>query len=89
MATINETRIAMESANLHNVIVETKSGARYMVNYDQIHPDYIDENDDGFVYGTRINASLASRFKRGRGAMDGDVRWFYLKNVKIIEAVAP
>lgn len=65
------------------MIIETKSGARYEVAADTI--EAYTQDGDGYVYGTRINAKPNARFKRGRGAQNGDIRWFHMKNVKLIQ----
>ena len=62
------------------ILVETKSGAQYLV-----AQDTIDIAEDGFVYGYRVNALPRNRFKRGRGAQNGDIKWFSLHNVKVIK----
>jgi len=58
--------------------VVTKSGAQYSIDRDVL---LVGED---FVYGWRTNAAPSNRFKRGRGAENGDVRWFFLKNVNLL-----
>ena len=72
---------ALEATKNWEAIVETKSGARYSMNRDVL--SYVDDDND-YVYGVRVNASPACRFRRGRGAQNGDIRWFHLKSVKLI-----
>jgi hypothetical protein len=43
---------------------------------------YYDDGD--YIYGSRTNAAPRTRFRRGRGAEDGDIRWFYLKNLTLV-----
>jgi hypothetical protein len=72
---------AKEATQNGPVIVETKSGAQYRIYNNQVCAR--DDDDDGYIYGERVNAAPRSRFKRGRGAENGDTRWFYLKSVKL------
>jgi len=75
---MNKSEAMKATETSYEIIVETKSGAQYIIGRDNL------ETYDDFLYGYRINASMSARFKRGRGAQNGDVRWFYLKNVKLI-----
>lgn len=71
---------AIAALDDNHITVETKGGAQYRVD-----ADVLTSRDEGdYVYGFRINAKLSSRFTRGRGAQNGDVRWFDLANVKLI-----
>jgi hypothetical protein len=63
-----------------NMLVTTKSGAEYIVSRDMV--TYYD--DGAYIYGSRTNAAPRNRFRRGRGAENGDIRWFYLKNLTLV-----
>ncbi len=73
---------ALTASDGTGITVETKAGSQYAV--DQAVLIDRDRFDDDYVYGWRLNALPTNRFKRGRGAANGDVRWFHLKNVKLI-----
>ena len=59
------------------IYVETRSGAQY-----HVPADVLECAEDGFVYGYRLNGSKGGPFSR---ATQNDVRWFYLRNVKVID----
>ena len=61
------------------ITVRTRSGAEYSVAYDTIE----EYGEEGYVYGYRTNGSIGPFVKR---RTNGDVRWFDLKNVKLVEA---
>jgi hypothetical protein len=69
---------ALEATETGAMIVGTKTGAEYAVYRDTL------ETFEDFIYGHRTNAEPAARFRRGRGAENGDIRWFYLKNVTLV-----
>ena len=74
---INEALEA--TSETRNMIAVTKSGAEYLVNR-----DIIETAESGYVYGERMNADPLCRFRRGRGAQNGDIRWFYLKSLTLV-----
>jgi hypothetical protein len=61
--------------------VETRSGARYSVNIEQID----DDDDGGYLLGERLNPVVGSRFKlRGLGSRSSKTfDHFKLKNVRL------
>ena len=65
---------------MNHILVKTKSGAEYIV-----YHDVIDASEDGYVYGYRTNGKPRCVFKRGSRNTVNDCRWFYLRNVTIVE----
>ncbi len=67
-----------------NMIVQTRTGCQY-----RVYADTIENADDpltrGYVYGERVNAPRLGPFSRGTGG-NGEIRWFNLKNVRLVTA---
>jgi len=69
----------------NHIRVVTRSGCEYAVSLDviEVGTDQFYQ-DDGFIYGTRINGVRGGPFQRGT---QGELRWFWLRNVSLKEAV--
>ena len=60
------------------IVVQTRSGAQYAVAWDTLEC-----NENGYVYGYRVNSPGNGPFKREQN--DGTIRWFDLKNVTLVD----
>lgn len=67
----------------NHIRVVTRTGCEYAVSIDVI--DVATDGfwqDDGFIYGTRINGTKGGPFRRGT---QDQLRWFWLRNVSLHE----
>lgn len=62
----------------NTITVQTRSGSQYIV-----ERDVLECFNEGFVYGFRSNGTRGGPFHR---RTQDQLRWFYLKNVRIVEA---
>ena len=79
--TLQETLDAFGYPPKRSIVVQTKSGAQYEVDRDPV--EVCDETND-YVYGYRVNSiDRVGPIRRGHNQVNGTVRWFALKNIKL------